>query len=158
MHQFKTRRGLEPTLQCYGHLRVLGIPIPQTLVMWSFPSRITLAIWVRVRFRVTGDSHITRVLGMVMPKMRGCPYHCGTDLRSANVSRIVTGDELSPASVTVPENFTKISSAHFLFPFKTLYTLRVTNINVLPTVSIHNPEIWLWEIIKWSPKRKCFDL
>ena len=67
MHHFKTRRGLKLPLQCYGHLHVLGIPIPQTLVMWLFPSHITVAVWVRVRFRVTGDAHITRVLGMGMP-------------------------------------------------------------------------------------------
>lgn len=93
MHHFKTRRGLEPPLQCYGHLCVLGIPIPKILVIWAFPSRITLAIWVRVMFRVTGDA--------------------------------------------------QISSAQFLFPFIILYALRVTNINLLPTVSIPNPEIWL---------------
>ena len=36
----------------------MGIPIPKTLVILASPSRITLAIWVRV---------ITRVLGMGMP-------------------------------------------------------------------------------------------
>ena len=36
-------------------------------VIWASPSHITLAIWVRVRVRVTGDAHITRVLGMGMP-------------------------------------------------------------------------------------------
>ena len=36
-------------------------------VIWASPSHITLAIWVRVRARVTGDAHITRVLGMGMP-------------------------------------------------------------------------------------------
>ena len=40
------------------------------------PSHITLAICVRVR--VTGNTHITRVLGMGMPKMRGYSYHCDT--------------------------------------------------------------------------------
>jgi len=44
--------------------RVLGIPIPQTLVIWAYSSHITLAIWVRIRVRVTGDAHITRVLGI----------------------------------------------------------------------------------------------
>ena len=55
----------------------MGIPIPKTLVIWTFPSHITLAIWVwvRARIRVTGNAHITRVLGMGMPKTRGCPYH-----------------------------------------------------------------------------------
>jgi len=38
-------------------------------VIWASPSHITLAFWITVR--VTGD----RVLGMRMPKMRGCPYH-----------------------------------------------------------------------------------
>ena len=35
-------------------------------MIWVSPSHITLAIWVRVSIsvRVTGDAHITRVLGM----------------------------------------------------------------------------------------------
>ena len=71
---FKSRfpfRGNNPVSQRYGHARVLGIPIPKTLVIWTSPSHITLAIWVRVR--VTGDAHITRVLGTGMAKTRGCP-------------------------------------------------------------------------------------
>ena len=32
------------------------------------------------------------------------------------------------------------------------------NINCLLTISIHCQEIRLWELITWSPKRKCFDL
>ena len=35
---------------------------------------------------------------------------------------------------------------------------KVTNITFLLTISIHNHEKGLWEIIKLSPKRKCFDL
>ena len=34
----------------------------------------------------------------------------------------------------------------------------VTNINFLLTISIDCQEIRLWELIKWSSKRKCFDL
>ena len=34
----------------------------------------------------------------------------------------------------------------------------VSNINFLLTISIHCQEKWLRELIKWSPKRKCFDL
>ena len=57
----------------------MGIPIPKTLVIWAFPSHITLGIWVRVNVKVyTGNAHITRVLGMGMPKTRGCPYHWDT--------------------------------------------------------------------------------
>ena len=48
-------------LQGYAHPCALGILIPKTLVIWASPSRITLAILVRVRVRVTGDAHITRV-------------------------------------------------------------------------------------------------
>ena len=40
-------------------------PFPKTLVIWASSSNNTLAVWVRVR--VTGDAHITRLLGM------GCP-------------------------------------------------------------------------------------
>ena len=38
-------------------------------MIWTSPSHITLAIWVRarVRVRVTWDAHITRVLEMGMP-------------------------------------------------------------------------------------------
>ena len=43
----------------------MGIPDPNTLGIWEFPSHITCAI--RVRVRVTGDVHITRVSGMGMP-------------------------------------------------------------------------------------------
>ena len=49
-------------IQRYGHSPVLGIPIPKTLVIWASPCHITVAIWIRV----TGDAHITRVLGMGM--------------------------------------------------------------------------------------------
>ena len=61
--------------RCYS---VMGIPIPKPLVQWTFPSLITLAIWVRVRVKVTVDAHITGVLRMGMPKTRGCSYHCDT--------------------------------------------------------------------------------
>ena len=37
--------------------------IPKTLVIWASPSHVTLAIWVRVRVRVTGDAHITEGFG-----------------------------------------------------------------------------------------------
>ena len=65
----------------YGNPRVLGIPISKTLVIWASPSHITLKIWVRVRVRVTGDIHSSRVFGMGMPKMRRCSYHFDVNLR-----------------------------------------------------------------------------
>ena len=62
-----------------GESHVLGIPISKTQVIWAFPSHTTLAIWVRVKVKVyTGNAHITRVLGMGMPKTRGCAYHGDT--------------------------------------------------------------------------------
>ena len=66
---FSKSRGLQkPLLRWFGYSNVLGIPIPKTLVViWTSPSHITSAIWVRVRVRVTWDAHITRVLGMGMP-------------------------------------------------------------------------------------------
>ena len=61
------KRKWEALLQWYRHLLVLGFPIPKTLVSSLSPSHITLAIWVRVKVRVTGDAHITRVLGTGVP-------------------------------------------------------------------------------------------
>ena len=61
----------------------MGIPILKT------PSHITLAIWVRIRVRVTGDAYVTRALGMGMPKTRGCPYHWGVgngDAQNAEIT------------------------------------------------------------------------
>ena len=49
-------------LRCYS-----DIGVPKTIMIWASPSHITLAIWVRVRVRVTGDAHITRVSGVGMP-------------------------------------------------------------------------------------------
>ena len=31
-----------PVKHCYGHPRVLGIPIPKTLVIWASPVTLTL--------------------------------------------------------------------------------------------------------------------
>ena len=45
-------------------------PATGVTVIWASPSHITLGPWVSVEVRVTGDAHITRLLGM------GCPYHC----------------------------------------------------------------------------------
>ena len=65
-----------PVSQWYGHLRVLGIPIPKTLVIWASPVTLTLTQIAKVIWEV--DAHITRVLGMGMPKTRGWPCHCNT--------------------------------------------------------------------------------
>ena len=52
-------------------------------------------------------------------------------------------------------------SPHPLNPLLIPLTLQVpmvTNINFLQTISIHCQEKRLWELLKWSPKRKCLDL
>ena len=56
--------------RCYsdinGHPRVLGIPIPKTLMIWASP--LTLTLTQNAKVILEGDAHITRVLGMGMPK------------------------------------------------------------------------------------------
>ena len=54
----------------------MGIPIPKTLVIWASPVTLTLIL-----IQKEGDAYITMVLGMGMPKTRGCPYHCNTTLQ-----------------------------------------------------------------------------
>ena len=78
--------------------------------MRASPSLITLAIWVRVGVRVTGDAHITRVLGMVMPKTRGGPYNCDT---SNQVPGVEGHKRYSIISVVVYSVF-KMSALHLV--------------------------------------------
>ena len=61
--------------QWYGHPRALGISIPKTLVIWASPVTLTLTLTQIAKVIREGDAHITRILGMGMPKTRGCPYH-----------------------------------------------------------------------------------
>ena len=65
-----------PLSQWLGHPRVLGIPLSKTLVIWASPVTLTLIHIAKVIWE--GDAHITRVLGMGMPKTQGCSYHCNT--------------------------------------------------------------------------------
>ena len=55
-----------PADESGGVTVIWASPFPKTLVIWASPSHTNLAILVRV----TGDAHITRVLGMGMPKTR----------------------------------------------------------------------------------------
>ena len=66
--------------QWYGHPYVLGVPIPKTLLIWASPGNLTRTLTQIARVIWEGDAHVTRVLGMEMAKMRGCPYHCNTGL------------------------------------------------------------------------------
>ena len=62
--------------QWYGYPLVLGIPIPKTLVIWASPVTLTLTLTQVAKVIWKGDARITRILGMRMPKTRGCPHHC----------------------------------------------------------------------------------
>ena len=61
--------------QWYGYPRVLSIPILKTLVIWISSVTLTLTLTQIAKVVQEGDAHITRVLGMGLPKTRGCPYH-----------------------------------------------------------------------------------
>ena len=37
----------------------------------------------------------------------------------------------------------------------TLLVIILTNVNFLLTISIHGQDVRLWELVKWSAKRKC---
>ena len=85
----------------YGHPRVLGIPIPKTLVIWAFPVTLILTLTQTQIAKVIweGDVHITRVLGMGMPKTRGCPYHCDTGLLPQKGKRDLNGEQSCTVTV-----------------------------------------------------------
>ena len=48
--------------------------VKSPLVIWAYLVSLTLTQIAKVIWE--GDAHITRVLGMVMPKTQGYPYHC----------------------------------------------------------------------------------
>ena len=71
--------------QCYRHPSVLGIPFPKTLGIWASPvTQITKVIG-------EGNAHITRVLGMGMPKTRGNPYHCNNVAFPVTIPETIAG-------------------------------------------------------------------
>ena len=51
-------------------------PFPKPLMIWASP--VTLTLSQIAKLIKEGDAHIPRVLGIVIPKTRGCPYHCNT--------------------------------------------------------------------------------
>ena len=63
-----------------------GVPILKSLGIWVSPVTLTLTQIAKVIWE--GDAHITRVLGMGMPKTGGCPYHCFTGLKIASLGRV----------------------------------------------------------------------
>ena len=79
--------------------------IAAVTVIWASPSLIILAICLRVW--VTGDTHITRVLGMGMPKTRGCPTVSVTLLSPSCIPRLFAllhaqGLHSSPTTCPIP--------------------------------------------------------
>ena len=59
----------------------MGIPIPKMLVIWASPVTLTRTLSQIAKVIAEGEAHIIRVLGMGMPKLRGCSYHCDSALR-----------------------------------------------------------------------------
>ena len=53
--------------QWYGHHRVLGIPTPETLVIWASPVTQILSLTQIAKVIWEGDDHISMFLGMAMP-------------------------------------------------------------------------------------------
>ena len=100
-----------PMSKWYGHPRVLGIPIPKTLVIWASPVTLTLTQIAKVIWE--GDVHITRVLGMGMPKTRGCPYHFDTGLLPQKGKRDLTGEQSCTVTVIKEVYFSKCCPATF---------------------------------------------
>ena len=86
-----------PMSQGYGHPQVLVIPIPKILVIWASPVTLTLTQIGKVIWE--GDIHITRVLGIGMPKTRGCPYHCDTGLLPQKRKRDLNGEQSCTVTV-----------------------------------------------------------
>ena len=70
----------------------------------------------------------------------------------SNLSSRGAGSQMSPSNSETSES----RCMHHIWTFPC--TCVVTNINFLLTISIQCQEIRLWELIKWSPKRKCYDL
>ena len=62
--------------QWYGHPHS---PWSITLMMWASPVTLTLTPTQVAKVIWKGDAHISRVLGMGMPKPRGYPYQCDSD-------------------------------------------------------------------------------
>ena len=98
--------------QWYGHPRALAIPISKTLVIWTFPVTLTLTQIAKVIWE--GDAHITRVLGMGMPKTPGWPYHCDTGLLPQKGKRDLNGEQPCTVVVVVVVVFipTEIKEVH----------------------------------------------
>ena len=96
----------------------MGIPIPKTLVIRTSPSDITLAIWVRVRVRVsaTGDTHITRVFGMGIPKTRDAHITVTPLALVALAEKLAT---LSPGRFSIAPRRRRVQLGFFVLCAKT---------------------------------------
>ena len=101
--------------RCYSDISIpvfWASLILKTLVIWASPLHITLAIWVRV----TGDTHITGVLGMGMPKTRWFPYHFDTGLVTTEIDRFA-----SKSRITKPSNNNSLLLANTMLWFSLDY-------------------------------------
>ena len=88
-----------PVSQWYGDSRVLGIPIPKILMIYSSPVVLTLTLTQITKVIWEGDSHIIKV--------GGCPYHCNT-----GVTRWETGYEAAYYGINNTTRSTQSERAH----------------------------------------------
>ena len=89
-----------------GDSHVLGIPIPKIVVIWAFPSHITLAIWVRVKVKVyTWNAHNVSVKSKIQHAPLGFPRAFDTfavlGRREFDYQSLPGGEEFDPHALGV---------------------------------------------------------
>ena len=117
----------------YGHPRVLVIPIPKTLVILTSPVTLTLTQIAKVIWE--GNVHIARVLGMGMPKTRGCPYHCDTGLPPQKGKRDLNGEQSCTVTVIKEVYSSKCCPATFHLSTWLAYNLSLSCWNYLKHIN-----------------------
>ena len=122
-----------PMSHWYGNTRVLGLPIPKTLVIWASPVTLNLTQIAKVIWE--GDADITRVLGMGMPKTRGCPYHCDTGLLPQKGKRDLNGEQSCTVTVIKEVYSSKCCPATFHLSMWLAWNLSLSRWNYLKHIN-----------------------
>ena len=117
----------------YGNTSVLGIPIPKTLVIWASPVTLNLTQIAKVIWE--GDADITRVLGMGMPKTRGCPYRCDTGLLPQKGKRDLNGEQSCTVTVIKEVYSSKCCPATFHLSMWLAWNLSLSRWNYLKHIN-----------------------
>ena len=104
----------------YTFLMILASPVTLT--------QIAKVIW-------EGDVHITRVLGMGMPKTRGCPYHCDTGLLPQKGKRDLNGEQSCTVTVIKEVYSSKCCPATFHLSMWLPWNLSLSRCNYLKHIN-----------------------